>query len=332
MKPKIAIDIGTSFTKIYKAKTDVVLVEPTVIAVKNGNYSRPVACGKEALSLVGKVADDTQIIFPVSSTDILDYKALVALIEYFVKKIKLPFEVISDVLLTVQCGSTREVIKKFENALIGAKIYNVCFAEAPILALIGAGAELTSDVPSAVIDFGGGQTTVCVLTPEGVISGASMEIGGNHLNQMIMEHTETALNLSISSATAELLKTSLASLDEDDETKIVISGKDNLTGKNRSMQISASQIYKPVREFLGKVLQVANMIISRLGGDTLSQILKSGVYLTGGGSAIYGLGDYVSSSLGIKAEVVSEAEIAVIKGAGKLVENKELLEKLKLKV
>ena len=332
MKPKIAIDIGTSFTKIYKAKTDVVLIEPTVIALKNKNYARPIACGNDALALIGKVGDDVEIIYPLSNTDIVDFKALVALIEYFVKKIKLPFENISDALLTVQCGSTREVIKKLENALMTAKIYNVCFAEAPVLALIGAGAELSSDTPTAVIDFGGGQTTVCVLTTTGVISGASMEFGGNKLNEMIIKHVEEELNVSISNATAETLKTALASLDEDDETRIVVSGKETSSGKNRSLPIQASQIYKPVKEFVDKVLHLANMILSSLGGDTLSQILKGGVFITGGGSAIYGIEDYVSLSLSLKAEVVNEADISVIKGAGKLVENKELLEKLTLKV
>ena len=79
-------------------------------------------------------------------------------------------------------------------------------------------------------------------------------------------------------------------------------------------------------------MQLANMIFASLDGDTLSQILKSGVFITGGGSAIYGIEDYVSLSLSLKAEVVNEADISVIKGAGKLVENKELLEKLTLKV
>ncbi len=332
MKPKIAIDIGTSFTKIYKSKTDVVLVEPTVIAIKNKNYYRPLACGSNALSLIGKVPEDVEIIFPVSNTDIVDNKALIALLDYFLKKVKLPFEIIGDALLTVQCGSTREIIKRFENALIGSKVYNVCFAEAPVLALIGAGAELSSETPTAVIDFGGGQTTVCVLTTNGVISGVSMEYGGNKLNEMIIAHLEEALNITVSQSVAETVKTSLASIDEDDETKIVISGKETSSGKNRSMQISASQIHKPIREFLDKVMQVANMILSSLGGDTLAQILKGGVFLTGGGSAIYGLEDYVSKALGLKAEVASEAEISVVKGAGKLVENKELLEKLRLRV
>ena len=195
MKPKIAIDIGTSYTKIYKAKADVVLIEPTCIAIKNKNYKIPYACGHEAYSLIGKTPENVEIIFPVNNTDIVDNRALVALISHFLKKIKSPLEIIKDALLLVECGSNRDTIKKFENALIGAKVFNVCFAENPVLSLLGLGEELSYETPSAVIDLGGGQITVCVLTKAGVISGASAEIGGNTLNKMIINHIEKEQNL-----------------------------------------------------------------------------------------------------------------------------------------
>ncbi len=332
MKPKIAIDIGTSYTKIYKSKADVVLCEPTCIAIKNKNYKTPFACGEEAKELIGKTPENVEIIFPVSSAEITDNRALVALLSHFIKKVKKPFEFMQDVLLSVGCGSNRETIKKFENALIGAKLYNVCYAESPLLSLIGAGEELSYETPSAVIDFGGGQTTICVLTKAGVISGVSAELGGNDLNKMIVSHIEKELNILISLNSAEMLKTQLASLDEDDETKIVIGGKDTLTGKQRVCQITANQIYLPVKEFTDKILKIVNVILSSLQSETLSYLCKNGIKLTGGGAGIYGICDYISRALDIKVERGSEWEIASIIGAGTLVENGELLEKFKLKV
>lgn len=332
MKPKIAIDIGTFYTKIYKSKADVVLLEPTCIAIKNKNYKTPFACGEDAYALIGQTPENVEVIFPVSSAEIVDNKALVALLIYFIKKIKKPFELVQDVLLSVGLGSNRETIKKFENALIGAKLYNVCYAEAPLLAVLGAGEELSFETPSAIIDFGCGQTTVCVLTKAGVISGVSAELGGNDLNKMIINHLDKELNLLISLSSAETLKTKLASLDEDDETKIVISGKDTLSGKQRVTQITASEIYKPVKEFTDKILKIVSVILSSLQSETLINLSKNGILLTGGGAGIYGICDYISSALDIKVERANEFEIASIIGAGKLIENVELLEKLKLKV
>ena len=332
MKPKIAIDIGTSYTKIYKSKADVVLCEPTCIAIKNKNYKTPFACGEEAYALIGQTPENVEIIFPVSSAEITDNKALVALLTHFIKKIKKPFELVQDALLSVGLGCNRETIKKFENALIGAKLFNVCYAEAPLLAILGAGEELSFDTPLAIIDFGGGQTTVCVLTKAGVISGVSAELGGNDLNKMIVTHLDKEHNLLISLNSAETLKTKLASLDEDDETKIVISGKDTLSGKQRVTQISANEIYKPVKEFTDKILKIVNVILSSLQSETLNKLSNSGIKLTGGGAGIYGICDYISSALDVKVERGNEWEIASIIGGGKLVENTELLEKLKLKV
>ena len=330
MKPKIAIDIGTSYTKIYKSRSDVVLIEPTCIAIQNKNYKTPYAYGQEAYSLIGKTPENVEIIFPVNNTDIVDNKALVALISHFVKKVKTPFEVIKDALLTVECGSNREIIKKFENALIGAKIFNVCYAENPVLALLGVGEEISYETPSAVIDLGGGQTTICVLTKAGVISGASAEIGGNTLNKMIVKHVERELGLIISEHSAEVIKTQIASLNVDDETKTVINGKDILTGKQRVAQISANLIYPAVKEFFDKILNITNVIFSSLSSETIALLQKGGIYVTGGGVNVYGVDEYIGKALGIQTKIYPEAEIASIIGAGKLVESAELLDKLKL--
>ena len=332
MKPKIAIDIGTKYTKIYKSRADVVLVEPTCIAIKNKNYKTPFAFGQDAYSLIGKTPENVEIIFPVHNTDIIDHKALVALLNHFIKKVKMPLEIIKDALLLVECGSNRETIKKFENALIGAKIFNVCYAENPVLALLGVGEEVSYETPSAVIDLGAGQTTVCVLTKAGVISGASAEIGGNTLNKMIIKHVESELNLLISEHSAETIKVQLASLNYDDETKTVVSGKDTLTGKQRVSQISASQIYPAVKEFFDKILKITSVIFSSLASETVTLLSKGGIYLTGGGVNVYGVDEYITNDLGITAKVNGEAEIASIIGAGKLVESAELLDKLKLQV
>lgn len=332
MKPKIAIDLGSFYTKIYKARVGVVLCEPTCIAIKNNNYKTPFACGESAYSLIGKTPENVEIIFPVSATEITDNKALIALLQYFIKKIKKPFEIIQDVLLPVACGSNREIIKRFENSLIGAKLYNVCFAESSHLSLLGAGVELSYETPEAIIDLGANQTTVCALTKAGVISGASAELGGNTLNDMIVKHLEKDSNLLISNSTAETLKTQLSSLDEDDETKIVISGKDTLTGKQKVTQISANKIYKPIKEFTDKQLKIINAVFNSLRSETITAISLSGVYLVGGGSNIYGIKDYLSKALNMKVNIPANADIATIIGAGKAVENSELLEKLNLKV
>ena len=331
MRTEIAIELGTSFTKIYKAKCDVVLCEPTIIAIKNGNYKKPYAVGNDALKLVGKTADGIKIIRPVNAVEILDFNALTALITAFVGKILKPFESVSRIVLSVQCGSDGEVIRHFENALQSARLYNISTVETPVLSVLGVGNTLSQTSANGIIDFGGGQTTICVLNLNGVISGVSVDFGGNDLNKNIIKHLEEEVNITITDSQAELLKKSVASLVIDDDTKTVISGKETTSGKARTMLISASMIVKPVMEFVDKICQIATMVLNKLPDESIIELNRNGIVLTGGGSNLYGLQDYMFNKLGYKIEMASEPDLSSIIGAGKVLANKDLLLKLKLK-
>ena len=332
MRPKIAIETGTSYTKIYKSRADVVLYEPSVIAIKNGNYKKPVAVGYDAYNLIGKTQDGIKIIYPVNHTDIIDTKAYTAMVNAFINKIRKPRERIADAVFTVGCGEDREIIGKFEKALNLIGIYGVEKEETSILSILGADLAIRESSCNALIDFGGGQTTICVLNANGVISGVSAGIGGNTLNKMIAEHIENTLNITLPDTQVEYLKKSVASLASDDDTKVVVSGKDKLSGKNRSLNVSASQILPPVKEFLDKIIEIVKMVFNKVPSESILEIQKNGVLLTGGGSKLYGLADYLSPILGYKVQLVDEPDLSSIIGAGKLVEDKTLLNKLKLKV
>lgn len=329
--PKIAIEIGTYYTKIFKSHQDVVLYEPTLIAIHKNNYKKPIAVGYEAEKLLGKAGEKVRVIRPVNNTTITDYKALCSLLNAFINKIKIKGELSPSVILTVGCGSDREVISHFENALNKVGLYNVSYAEAPVLALLGANAPLTDNSCHAVIDIGAGQTTVCVLNLSGVISGISAEIGGNTLNKMIYTHLEEELTLSLSDSEIENLKRTVASLDVDDDTKTVVQGRQTTSGKPRSLNVSASQILTPVENYAKKTAEIVNLVLSKLNADCIKEITKNGIYLTGGGSKLYGIEDYFAKALGYKITVVPEPELSIIIGAGKLISDKVLFSKLKLK-
>ena len=331
MKNKIAVDLGTAYTKIYKSHQDVVLYEPTLIAIRNNNYKKPVAIGIEAEKLIGKTHEGVKVISPICGAEIKDMKALISLLNAFKLKVLLPTERTADVILTVGCGYDREVMDKFELALSKVGFFNVEFAESPILALMGADVAVSDNSCHGIIDLGAGQTTVSVLNLQGVISGLLAEFGGNYLNELIIKHVEETLKISIGEVQAENVKKTIGSLVLGDESKCVIQGKDVFSGKPRSMNISASQIYQPIKEYADKVLKVCKIVLAKLSEQTLSELLKSGLYLSGGGSRLYGLEDYLSKQLDIDVSVVGEPTLSTVIGAGKLTEDKKLLTKLKLK-
>ncbi len=331
MITQIAIEVGTSYTKIYKLGCDVVLYEPTVIAIKNNNYKKPYAVGEEAEKLIGKTAEEIEIIYPVNATEITNFNALSSLISAFVSKIKGRFEIISNILLSVQCGSDGEIIKRFENALQSAGLYNVVCVETPVLSIIGTETALTPSSCNAIIDFGGGQTTICVLNLNGVISGVSATFGGNNLNKLIIKQLERDVNVTITNNQAEILKKAVSSLVIDDDTKTVVSGKETSSGKTKTMLVSASMINESVINYTDKIIEIASMILNKLPNESLDEISRNGILLTGGGSKLYGLCDYISAKLGYKTIMSSEPSLSSIIGGGTLLSNKELLLKLKLK-
>ena len=332
MKNKIAIDLGSSYTKIYKSQADVVLYEPTCLAIEKNNYSKPIAYGFEAEKLIGKTNKNVKIIYPVKGVEIVDEKALKALISEYISRVRAPFELKPDILFSVCCGATRESIKNFERVFNLAGYYNIDYVESASLAIIGAHGFTDDATTSFIIDLGGAQTTVCALSMQGVISGVSAEYGGNTLNSFIVNQLKEEQNFSISENQAEVLKVAIASLKEEDGTKTVVYGKDASSSKPKTMQISSQDIYNSVKTFTDKILEIANIIIKSLNEETILDIHTNGILLVGGGSLIYGIKEYIENALSFKLVIPKESEIITSIGSGIVIEDKVLYNKLKMKV
>ena len=333
MKSKSVIDLGSAYTKIYKADADVVLYEPTLIAINGGDYKHPAGIGKEAAALIGKTTETTRLIYPVSGSDIVDKKALTVLITAFLKKIKEPFELKPSVYLSVNLGITREQMAEFCEVFNKAGVYDVKFIESPVLTALSATETISENRLFTVIDLGGVQTTIAALTiGGGVISGLSARLGGNDLTRSIVTEAENSLNLSIGFSQAEALKLSVASFCDGDMTKAVALGKDAQSGKTRSINISAADIYPCVKAYADKVINLTRAILQKLPKDLEDDVVKYGVILTGGGSKIYGIEDYFSKELNLRAVVLEEGELSAVTGGGVAIKNEKSLPDITLKL
>lgn len=332
MKSKLVIDLGSDYTKIYKAGADVVLFEPTLVAINAGDYKHPAGIGKTAAELIGKTTEQTRLIYPVSGSDVVDKKALTVLLSAFLKKVKEPLEFKPSVYLSVNLGVTREQMADFEEAFNKAGVYDVKFIESPVLTAISATETISENRLFTIIDLGGVQTTIAALTVGGgVISGLSARLGGNDLTRSIITEAENTLNLSIGFSQAEAIKLSVASFCEGDVTKSVALGKDALSGKTRSLNVSAADIYPCVKEYADKIINLTRAILQKLPTDLDDDVVKYGVILTGGGSKIYGIEDYFSKELNLRAIVLEEGELSAVTGGGIALKNEKTLPDITLK-
>lgn len=332
MRSKLVIDIGSCCTKIYKDGADVVLCEPTLIAINAGDYKHPVGIGRSAAELIGKTTSTTRLIYPVSASDIVDKKALIVLLSAFLNKIKEPFELKPSVYLSVNLGITREQMENFEEIFNKIGVYDVKFIQAPILTAFTASETISENRLFTVIDLGGAQTTIAALTiGGGVLSGLSALLGGNDLTRSIITESENSLNLSMGISQAEAIKLSVASFCDGDVTKAIALGKDAQSGKTRSLNVSATDVYPCVKAYADKIINLTRAILQKLPEDLEDDIVKFGVILTGGGSKIYGIDDYFSKELDLRVIVLDEGELSAVTGGGIALKNENLLPDITLK-
>lgn len=328
----IAISVGSVNTSIYRQGFGVVLLEPSVVAVGAGDRRKVKAIGKEAKQLIGKTADATQIIMPISEGEIADERAATQMIESFINKVTLKkLSLRPQVVLSVPCGLDSQAIKKYEKVFNNVGVYNIEFVEAPLLTALGLGAPISEATPCFLIDFGGATTSMAAVSLDGVIAGISVNMGGNTIDAMIIDYIDRVFNLKIGKLTAERVKTEIGSLLEDDVMRAKVNGRDSTTGKPRAVSLGAQDIIVPIRMFFDKIFEIADKFMAKLPVEVSAEIRRSGVYFAGGTSKIVGLAEYFRDVMAIKANVSDEPALATVLGGGIVSSDKALLNKLKIR-
>lgn len=328
---KLAIDLGSSVTKIFKIGSGVVLAEPSCVAVAAGSNTVK-AIGEDAKRLIGKTAEFTTIVFPVFEADIVNEGMAAIMLSYFLKKVGIsPSQAKRcEVLFGVPCGAQDELLDKYSRLADACRIGAVNFVEVPFLAAFGQNLSLSETNPSFIIDIGGGSTNIAAFSLDGVIAGISLNLGGGNIDSQIIDHVADSFNLKIGLLTSEKLKTTVASLYTNDKESMVINGRDITMGRPRSVAVSSADIYEPVKVFADKVVEYAGLILSKLPAEVSAAIWHSGIYLSGGGAKIIGMDDYLSRALQMDINLSDEPQMAVILGGGRTIGYDDILETIRI--
>ena len=185
---KLAIDLGSSVTKIFKIGSGVVLAEPTCIAVSTSSGTVK-AIGEEAKLLIGKTAEFTTIVFPVFEADIVNEEMAAVMLTYFLSKIGVTRSRArkAEALFSVPCGAQDELLEKYRRLAAACGIGSVCFVEVPFLSALGQNMPLSETEPVFVVDMGGGSTNIAAFSLDGVIAGIGLNIGGGNIDSHIID-------------------------------------------------------------------------------------------------------------------------------------------------
>ncbi len=325
---KLAIDMGSSVTKIYRADTNngIVLVEPSCVAV-SGLEENVRALGKDAKNLIGKTADCTGVIYPVFEGEIVHPRLAAVMLTEFLSRVGMKKSAFrrAQILMSVPCGVSDATLQAYMRLAEDCGLKNVYFVEQPYLASLSVGASFSSFDPVFCLDVGGGVTNVAVVSVDGIVSGLSMNLGGNNMDMSIRLEMEQIKRLQIGSLTAERIKNELINLAPTAMSSVVAEGCSVDTGKPSSVAVNVQDVRDCVVRYLDKIIEYAVMVIQNLPAEVAAIVNRNGVYLSGGVMKIPGVAKYIGESLEMRYFVGEEPQFATIHGAGALLLDKELL-------
>jgi rod shape-determining protein MreB len=330
---KLAIDLGSSVTKIYRADagSGIVLAEPSCVAV-SGPEREIKAIGKAAKQLVGKTAEFTEIVFPVYEGEIVDSRLAVAMLKEFLSRIGIKSTKLgrSQIVFSIPCGVSDETRGDYAALAEECGLKQIKFVETPFLAALGADVALSSDNPVFCLDIGGGVTNAAVVSLDGIIAGLSMNIGGNNMDDSIIQRLAEYKGLRIGALTAERVKNSIGSLATGARGTTVAEGSLASTMRPGSVSVQASEIADCIKVYIDKIIEYASLVLQKLPAEVAAAVNQNGIYLSGGVSKISFVPEYIAKSLDMRTHVCDEPQFAVVTGAGAAARDKELLEMISI--
>lgn len=329
---KLAIDLGSSVTKIFRADggSGIVLAEPSAVAV-DGVTGEVKAIGKEAKKLVGKTTEFTEIVFPVYEGEIRNGRLAAEMLKEFLRRVSpdggAAFKK-TEVLFALPCGTDEEAKSAYALLAEECRLKNVYFAEAPYLAALGGEAVLSDFEPVFVMDIGGGNTNIAVLSAEGIIAGLSMNIGGNNMDADIAGRVEKIKSLRVGALTAERLKNEIGSLSPEARGATVAEGINVLQFRPAGVSVQAGEIADCISVYFDKAVEYASYVLKGLPAEVAAAVNKNGLYLSGGVAKLPYAAEYLSRKLEMRVRTCAEPQYAVITGAGALLRDKKLFKNI----
>jgi len=325
----LAIDLGTANTLVYMKGKGIVLNEPSVVAMKNGNGNgkKVLAVGKEAKLMLGRTPENITAIRPMMDGVIADFEVAEAMLGYFIRKAHSRRRLVRPrTIIGVPSGITQvEKRAVLESAgLAGAR--EVHFIEEPMAAAIGAGLPISEPKGSMIVDIGGGTTEVAVLSLGGIVDSISLRVAGDKMDESIVEYIKRKYRLVIGLSTAETVKTTIGNAQPDENLeRIEVKGRDLATGVPKALTVDSGEIREAISEQLNAISGAVLTTLERTPPELAADLLEKGIMLAGGGALLKNIDLFLKSVIRIPVSIAEDPMTAVAIGAGKALDDFNIL-------
>ena len=322
----LAIDLGTANTLVYAKGRGIISSEPSVVAVDTEKH-RVRAVGKEAKSMLGRTPGSIQAVRPLRDGVIADFEIAEAMLRYFIQKAHNRSTFLRPrIVISVPSGITEVEKRAVRESALSASAREVYLIEEPMAAAIGAGLPITEPSGNMIIDIGGGTTEVAIISLSGIVYANSVRVGGDKMDEAILNYVKRKYNLLIGERTAERIKIEIGSAYPSDEQRsLVVKGRDLVAGVPKTLEIHTEDVREALTEPVNAIVEAAKIALERTPPELAADIADKGIVLSGGGSMLQNLDILLREETGLPIMLAEDPFTAVVMGCGRCLDEVDLL-------
>lgn len=329
----IGIDLGTANTLVYVPEKGIVINEPSVVAINN-RTGQILAVGNEAKFMLGKTPPHISVTRPLTHGIISDYEVTEKMIKYFIDKVhedNKSFMTRPRIVICVPLEVTEVEVKAVEDACVAAGAREVHIIQEPMSGAIGVRMPIHEPIGNMIVDIGGGNTEVAVISLNGIVTWKSSKVAGDEMNRNIMQYAREAFNLLIGESYAEQIKIKIGSaMPLEEHLEFPMRGRDVLTGLPREIMVTNEHIFEALERSVTTIVNLIKMTLEITPPELTADIHERGILVTGGGALLRGFDEIIAKAVDIPVRVSGDPLTDVVRGTGILLTDPVLLNEVAL--
>lgn len=325
----LAIDLGTSNTLIFVKGKGIVCDEPSVVVVQQDSRGgrKVVAVGREAKDMLGRTPGAVSAIRPIKDGVIADFEVTEAMLRYFITKAHNRRTMVKPrIVISVPNGITEVEKRAVRESAESAGAREVYLIEEPMAAAIGADLPVSEASGNMIVDVGGGTTEVAVISLAGIVYSRSIRVGGDKMDEAIIQHIKRRYNLLIGERTAEQIKMEVGNAYPLEEPKsLPVKGRDMIAGVPRTVEIGSDEVREAISEPVSAIVDAVRVALERTPPELAADIVDKGIVLSGGGSLLQNLDIILREETRLPVMIAEDPTTCVVLGTGRVLDQLELL-------
>ncbi|OGP71621.1 MAG: rod shape-determining protein [Deltaproteobacteria bacterium RBG_16_50_11] len=325
----LAIDLGTANTLVYVKGKGIVVSEPSVVAIQRDSRGekRVLAVGREAKEMLGRTPGTIFAIRPMKDGVIADFEITGEMLKYFIAKVHNRKALLRPrVVISVPSGITPVEKRAVRESAQSAGAREIYLIEEPMAAAIGAGIDITEASGNMIVDIGGGTTEVAVISLSGIVTSQSIRVAGDKMDEAIVQYVKRKYNLLIGERTAELVKINIGTAYPEEHPQIIeVKGRDLVTGIPKTLEINSEEVREALGESINTIIDTLRITLEGTPPELAADIVDKGIVLVGGGALLKNLDVLLREVTSLPITVFDDPLSAIVLGAGKVLDNENLL-------